>query len=80
MVHLLSSEIQNVSLNGVQLLHNLHKLAVLKCMYAVDGGKAHWRHCAAYLNSGDVDRMIRYFNYRGPPFLSSAIFTTFLKS
>lgn len=58
-VHWFSSEIWSVSLNGVRVLQDLHKLAVLKYMYAADGGEAHWRQCAAYLNSGNVDRMIR---------------------
>lgn len=43
----------------MQVLQDLHKLAVLKYMYAVNGGKAHWRHCAAYLSSRNVNRMIR---------------------
>lgn len=43
----------------MQVLQDLHKLAVLKYMYAADGGTAHQRHCTAYLNSRNVDRMIR---------------------
>lgn len=66
-VHWLSSEIWSVSLNGVQVLQDLHKLAALKYMYAVDGGKAHWRPCAAYLNSRNVERMIRKTNHRLRP-------------
>lgn len=43
----------------MQVLQDLYKLAVVKYMYVIDGGKAHWRHWAPYLNSKNVDRMIR---------------------
>lgn len=64
----------------MQLLQDLHKLAVLKYMYAADGGRAHWRHSAAYLNSGNVDRMIRETNHRSPLPLAWPFLAVFLYS